>query len=92
MTGEAPPPPWETGQQGTVGAGNHHLLCPVCVCVSASSAVPRVCVCVCVCIICCAPCVCVCVCVCLQACAALQSLMRSSLRQHTGETTEASGG
>ena len=79
MTGEAPPPPWETGQQGTVGAGNHHLLCPVCVCVSASSAVPRVCV-------------CVCVCVCLQACAALQSLMRSSLRQHTGETTEASGG
>ena len=52
MTGEAPPPPWETGQQGTVGAGNHHLLCPVCVCVcvSASSAVPRVCVFVCVCV------------------------------------------
>ena len=46
MTGEAPPLPRDTGQQGTVGAGSHHLLCTMYVCV---------CVCVCVCLSVCRP-------------------------------------
>ena len=47
MTGEAPPLPRDTGQQGTVGAGSHHLLCTMYVCVC-------VCVCLSVCLQACA--------------------------------------